>query len=157
MPVLIKVSLATAEQPNPNGRIYPRQLLERVVRQHDPAKTMAFVHDDSGLVLQNVIGQVQHLQLAEDGRLYGTIKLIDTAPGLDVQELCLNDYQPKFSMSGAGTVRDGVVQDDYHFDGVTVDMSTWTKDAKLRKILRMKQRKHYATARPAEDHRSYPC
>ena len=156
MPVLVKVPLVVADQVSANGNIYPRQLLERVARQLNPAQTMAFVHDKGLQLLENVVGQVTHLQLAENGKLYGTIKLVDTPRGLDVQELWLNDYRPKFSMAGRGTVEGGVVQDDFHLDSIMVDIGSNDGDAKLRKILRMKQRKHYEVGRPAEDHRSTP-
>ena len=84
-------------------------------------------------------GQVIHLQLTPDGTLYGTVKLVDTPRGLDLQELWLNDYRPRFGMSGVGTIQDGVVQPDYQFNGLTVDIGpTFCADNRLRLVLMRK-------------------
>jgi hypothetical protein len=91
------------------------------------------------------VGQVRHLQLSEDGQLSGSALLLDTPQGLDLQQLYLNGCNLKFDMIGSGTVRNGVVQSDYHLAGlsVSIDLSACGpgKDAKLRKVLRAKQRK----------------
>lgn len=120
--VMMKGVLQKAETLNQNGRIYPRHVLEREVRNYQKfiIENRALGecdHPESSVVnLKNVSHIVREAYFKEDV-VYGTIELLDTPAGKILQSLVESGVKLGISSRGVGsTARKGeyqVVQDDF--------------------------------------------
>ena len=120
--ILMKGILQKAETLNQNGRVYPRPILEREVRNYQKfiAENRALGecdHPDSSVVeLKNVSHIVREAYM--DGDIcYGTVELLDTPCGKILQSLVESGVTLGISSRGVGSTKtDGdlqVVQDDF--------------------------------------------
>lgn len=120
--ILMKGILQKAETLNQNGRIYPRHILEREVRNYqkfiiENRALGELDHPDSSVVnLKNASHIVKEAYLKEDV-VYGSIELLDTPSGKILQSLVESGVKLGISSRGVGsTARKGehqVVQDDF--------------------------------------------
>lgn len=147
----VTVAIETADRVNANGRRYPRRLLARLMAEHEPDKTLAYVHSPGaeGPTLDNAVGSVKDLELKADGKLYATVELFRNTVGSGITELLKHGFHPKFKMSGIGTVgADGMVADDYQLNGLQIDMGPVWQNNKLREVLLRKMQRKLETDSP---------
>jgi hypothetical protein len=118
----MKGILQKSDTLNQNGRIYPRQILEREIRNYQKfiAENRALGeldHPDSSVVnLKNVSHLVREATLEGDV-VYGTVEILDTPSGKILQSLVESGVKLGISSRGVGsTKKQGdyqVVQDDF--------------------------------------------
>ena len=120
--IIMKGVLQKADTLNQNGRIYPREILEREVRNYQKfiKENRALGecdHPDSSVVeLKNASHIIREARM-DAGTCYGTVELLDTPSGKILQSLVESGVTLGISSRGVGsTNRDGdydVVQDDF--------------------------------------------
>ena len=120
--ILMKGVLQKAETLNQNGRVYPKPILEREVRNYQKfiRENRALGecdHPDSSVVeLKNVSHIVREAHMDGD-TVYGIVELLDTPCGQILQNLISAGVTLGISSRGVGSTRkDGdleVVQDDF--------------------------------------------
>lgn len=120
--VIMKGILQKSETVNQNGRIYPRALLEREIRNYQKfiqeSRALGECdHPDSSVVeLKNVSHIIREAYLDGD-TVYGTVELLDTPCGKILQSLVESGVKLGISSRGVGsTKRQGqyqIVQDDF--------------------------------------------
>ena len=120
--ILMKGILQKADTLNQNGRIYPRPILEREVRnyqkfiQENRALGECDHPDTSVVELKNASHIIREAHL--DGDIcYGTVELLDTPSGKILQRLVESGVTLGISSRGVGSTRSEgdyvVVQDDF--------------------------------------------
>lgn len=121
---ILKGVIQRAETLNQNGRIYPRALLEREVRNYqkfivENRATGELDHPESSVVnFQKVSHIVRKAEFRQgSGEVYGEIELLDTPCGLIAQNLVEAGVALGISSRGVGNVKKQgeyqVVQDDF--------------------------------------------
>ena len=120
--VILKGILQKSETVNQNGRIYPRAILEREIRNYQKfiQENRALGecdHPDSSVVeLKNVSHIIREAHMEGDV-VYGSVELLDTPCGKILQSLVESGVKLGISSRGVGsTKRQGeyvVVQDDF--------------------------------------------
>lgn len=122
--LILKGVLQKADTLNQNGRIYPRDILAREVRNYqkfivENRATGELDHPDSSVVsLKNACHLIKELWM-EDDTVYGRLKILTKVPtGKIVEGLIDEGVKLGISSRGVGsTKKDGeydVVQDDYN-------------------------------------------
>lgn len=120
--VMMKGILQKADTLNQNGRIYPKTILEREIRNYqkfivENRALGELDHPDSSVVnLKNVSHIVREAYLDGDV-VYGTVEILDTPSGKILQSLVESGVKLGISSRGVGsTKKQGdyqVVQDDF--------------------------------------------
>jgi hypothetical protein len=120
--IILKGVLQKSDTLNQNGRIYPRPILEREVRNyqkfiHENRALGECDHPDSSVVeLKNVSHIIREAHMEGDV-CYGTVELLDTPAGQILQTLVESGVTLGISSRGVGSTRtEGsyqVVQDDF--------------------------------------------
>lgn len=120
--IVLKGILQKSETVNQNGRIYPRAILEREIRNYQKfiQENRALGecdHPDSSVVeLKNVSHIIREAYLEGD-TVYGSVELLDTPCGKILQSLVESGVKLGISSRGVGsTKRQGeynIVQDDF--------------------------------------------
>jgi hypothetical protein len=121
--IIMKGILQKADTLNQNGRIYPRAILEREVRNYQKFifenRAMGELDhpSDSVVSLKNVSHIVREATLSSDGTVTGVVEVLNTPSGLILQSLIESGVKLGISSRGVGsTARQGdyqVVQDDF--------------------------------------------
>tara|TARA_Y100000593_G_C4267766_1_gene315723 strand:+ start:377 stop:988 length:612 start_codon:yes stop_codon:yes gene_type:complete len=120
--VLMKGILQKAETLNQNGRVYPRAILEREVRNYQKfiRENRALGecdHPDSSVVELKNVSHIVREAWMEGDIVYGNVELLDTPCGKILQNLVEAGVTLGISSRGVGsTQNDGdrqVVQDDF--------------------------------------------
>lgn len=117
--IYIEGVFGTVNQKNKNGRIYPRAVMSKAIKQYNEEFTSRkrslgeLGHPENPAVnLERVSHIVTSLKLVGD-KIHGKAKVIDTPYG-DIAKNLLNDgITLGVSLRGVGSVVNGVVQDDY--------------------------------------------
>ena len=120
--IVLKGILQKSETVNQNGRIYPRAILEREIRNYQKfiQENRALGecdHPDSSVVeLKNVSHIIREAYIDGD-TVYGSVELLDTPCGKILQSLVESGVKLGISSRGVGsTKRQGeynIVQDDF--------------------------------------------
>jgi hypothetical protein len=120
--IVLKGILQKSETVNQNGRIYPRPILEREIRNYQKfiqeSRALGECdHPDSSVVeLKNVSHIIREAHMEGD-TVFGTVELLDTPCGKILQSLVESGVKLGISSRGVGsTKRQGeynVVQDDF--------------------------------------------
>ena len=120
--IVMKGILQKSDTLNQNGRIYPRSILEREIRNYQKfiRENRALGecdHPDSSVVeLKNASHIIREAHMEGDV-VYGTVELLDTPSGKILQSLVESGVTLGISSRGVGSTRpDGdydVVQDDF--------------------------------------------
>lgn len=114
--VRLKGIMQKADALNQNGRVYPRDILEREVRNYqkfivENRALGELDHPDSSVVnLKNVSHMVKEAYL-EKGVVYGSVELLDTPSGKILQSLVESGVKLGISSRGVGSTKK---QGDYH-------------------------------------------
>ncbi len=120
--VIMRGILQKSETLNQNGRVYPRAILEREVRNYQKfiRENRALgecYHPDSSVVELKKVSHIIREAHMEGDVCYGTVELLDTPMGKILQSLVESGVTLGISSRGVGsTKRDGdtqVVQDDF--------------------------------------------
>lgn len=123
-PLIAKI--ADVDRPNRNGRIYPRELWEKAIKEvNDERQGRVFGHIGmpSGLAveLENVSHIVGHLRIDGD-EVLGEVVVMATPKGKELQKLMeqVKEGKLQFRTAGSGTVGpDGVIS-DFHLTSINL-------------------------------------
>lgn len=120
--IIMKGILQKADTLNQNGRIYPRHILEREIRNYQKfiienrALGECDHPDESVVSLKNVSHIIREAFLEKDV-VYGSVELLDTPSGKILQSLVESGVKLGISSRGVGSTRKQgdyvVVQDDF--------------------------------------------
>ena len=123
-PLTVKGIIQRAEAKNQNGRIYPREILEREIKKYieGPVKEKRALgeldHPESSVInLQNVSHNVTKIKMMGDD-VYGEVEILPTPAGKILQALFASGITVGISSRGMGSVKEGSggtveVQDDF--------------------------------------------
>jgi hypothetical protein len=120
--IVMKGILQKAETLNQNGRVYPRPILEREIRNYQKfiKENRALGecdHPDSSVVELKKVSHIIREAYMDNDTCYGTVELLDTPAGKILQSLVESGITLGISSRGVGsTKRDGdlqIVQDDF--------------------------------------------
>ena len=122
--LVVKGVIQRAEAKNQNGRIYPREILEREIKKYaeGPIKERRALgeldHPESSVInLQNVSHNVTKVKMVGDD-VYGEVEILSTPAGNILKELFRNGITVGISSRGMGSVQESgngtvEVQDDF--------------------------------------------
>ena len=124
-PLMVSGIIQRAEAKNQNGRIYPREILEREIKKYaeGPAKerraTGELDHPESSVInLQNVSHNIVDVKM-KGNDVYGKVEILSTPAGNILKELFRNGITVGISSRGMGSVKENMsegtveVQDDF--------------------------------------------
>ena len=121
-PLMMKGILQKAETLNQNGRVYPRAILEREIRNYqkfiqENRALGELDHPDSSVVeLKNASHNIKEAYM-EGNIVYGTVEILNTPSGKILQSLVESGVTLGISSRGVGSTRaEGnkqIVQDDF--------------------------------------------
>ena len=124
-PLTVKGVIQRAEAKNQNGRIYPKEILLREIRNYvnGPVKERRalgeLAHPESSVInLQNVSHNVTKIKMVGDD-VYGEVEILSTPAGNILKELFRNGITVGISSRGMGSVKENhsegtvEVQDDF--------------------------------------------
>jgi len=123
-PLTVKVVIQRAEAKNQNGRIYPKEILEREINKYieGPVREKRALgeldHPESSVInLQNVSHNVTKVKMIGDD-VYGEVEILPTPAGKILQALFASGITVGISSRGMGSVKEGhngtvEVQDDF--------------------------------------------
>ena len=136
-PLMVKGVIQRAEAKNQNGRIYPKEILEREINKYieGPVREKRALgeldHPESSVInLQNVSHNVTKVKMVGDD-VYGEVEILPTPAGKILQALFASGITVGISSRGMGSVKEGAggtveVQDDFEllcFDFVSYPSS----------------------------------
>ena len=122
--LVVKGVIQRAEAKNQNGRIYPREILEREIKKYidGPVRERRALgeldHPESSVInLQNVSHNVIKVKMVGDD-VYGEVEILSTPAGNILKELFRNGITVGISSRGMGSVQESgngtvEVQDDF--------------------------------------------
>jgi|TARA_R110000824_G_scaffold41100_4_gene122611 hypothetical protein len=120
--IVMKGILQKSDTLNQNGRVYPRPILEREIRNYQKfiKENRALGecdHPDSSVVELKNASHIIREAYMEGGTCYGTVELLDTPSGKILQSLVESGVTLGISSRGVGSTRSegdrDVVQDDF--------------------------------------------
>ena len=121
-PLIMKGILQKSETLNQNGRIYPRAILEREIRNYqkfikENRALGELDHPDSSVVeLKNASHTIKEAYMEGDV-VYGTVEILNTPSGKILQSLVESGITLGISSRGVGSTRSKgdmqIVQDDF--------------------------------------------
>ena len=120
--IVLKGILQKSETVNQNGRIYPRPILEREIRNYQKfiqeSRALGECdHPDSSVVELKNVSHIIREAYIEGDTVYGSVELLDTPCGKILQSLVESGVKLGISSRGVGsTKRQGeynIVQDDF--------------------------------------------
>jgi hypothetical protein len=116
--IMMKGILQKADTLNQNGRIYPKAILEREIRNYqkfinENRALGELDHPDASVVnLKNVSHIIREAYMETNGTVYGTIEILDKTPsGAILKGLIESGVKLGISSRGVGSTRK---QGDYH-------------------------------------------
>ena len=122
--LVVKGVIQRAEAKNQNGRIYPKEILEREINKYiqGPVREKRALgeldHPESSVInLQNVSHNVTKVKMVGDD-VYGEVEILSTPAGNILKELFRNGITVGISSRGMGSVQESgngtvEVQDDF--------------------------------------------
>src|SRR6056300_961594 len=121
-PLIMKGILQKAETLNQNGRVYPKAILEREIRNYqkfiqENRALGELDHPDSSVVeLKNASHNIKEAYM-EGNVVYGTVEILNTPSGKILQSLVESGVTLGISSRGVGSTRSQgdkqIVQDDF--------------------------------------------
>jgi hypothetical protein len=126
--LVLRGIIQRADTLNQNGRVYPRDILEREVRNYQKLiiEKRAFGeldHPDSSTVsLKNVCLNMIEARMETDGVVYGAIEILNTPSGKIVQSLVDDGVKIGISSRGVGSTRR---QGDYQIVNEDFQILAW--------------------------------
>ena len=124
-PLMVSGIIQRAEAKNQNGRIYPKDILEREIKKYaeGPVKERRAMgeldHPESSVInLQNVSHNIVEVSM-KGNDVYGKVEILSTPAGNILKELFRNGITVGISSRGMGSVKENMsegtveVQDDF--------------------------------------------
>jgi hypothetical protein len=124
-PLMVSGIIQRAEAKNQNGRVYPKEILEREIKKYadGPVKerraTGELDHPESSVInLQNVSHNIVEVRM-KGNDVYGKVEILSTPAGNILKELFRNGITVGISSRGMGSVKENMsegtveVQDDF--------------------------------------------
>ena len=124
-PLMVSGIIQRAEAKNQNGRVYPKDILEREIKKYaeGPVKERRAMgeldHPESSVInLQNVSHNIVEVRM-KGNDVYGKVEILSTPAGNILKELFRNGITVGISSRGMGSVKENVsegtveVQDDF--------------------------------------------
>ena len=124
-PLMVSGIIQRAEAKNQNGRIYPKDILEREIKKYaeGPVKerraTGELDHPESSVInLQNVSHNIVEVKM-KGNDVYGKVEILSTPAGNILKELFRSGITVGISSRGMGSVKENMsegtveVQDDF--------------------------------------------
>ena len=123
-PLVVKGVIQRAEAKNQNGRVYPKEILEREINKYieGPVREKRALgelddRESSVINLQNVSHNVTKIKMIGDD-VYGEVEILPTPAGKILQALFASGITIGISSRGMGSVQEGLngtveVQDDF--------------------------------------------
>ena len=120
--ILMKGILQKAETLNQNGRMYPKDILQREIRNYQKfiRENRALGecdHPDSSVVELKNVSHIIREAYMEDDSVYGVVELLDTPCGKILKSLVESGVTLGISSRGVGSTRQegdyDIVQDDF--------------------------------------------
>lgn len=121
---MIKGILQKADTLNQNGRIYPREILEKEIENYklvvkEGQAWGELSHRDSPIIdLEKVSHIIREVSMKEDGVVYGLVQVANTPCGKIVKELVKLSGKVGISSRALGSLKKqgehNIVQDDLH-------------------------------------------
>lgn len=112
----MKTTLLTLDKPNHNGRIYPKEVIQRMIENIDERRCFlaAEVTNSPEINIERVCGRIKNLAIEEDC-LVGDVELLHSLPACDPNfDALLKNYSIAVRPSGLGTISaDGTIGSDY--------------------------------------------
>jgi hypothetical protein len=107
----LTVQIAEADLPNKNGRVYPREVLQKVIKEvegKDPCRLFGTIGMPADDVIDpaKISHSISNLYLTEDGALMGTVMILETPSGKIAENLLDIDPSRQFRMAGIGKLED---------------------------------------------------
>ncbi len=121
-PLMMKGVLQKAETLNQNGRVYPRPILEREIRNYqkfikENRALGELDHPDSSVVELKNSSHIIREAYMEGNIVYGTVEILNTPAGKILQSLVESGVTLGISSRGVGSTRSQgdlqIVQDDF--------------------------------------------
>ena len=124
-PLMVSGIIQRAEAKNQNGRVYPKDILEREIKKYaeGPVKerraTGELDHPESSVInLQNVSHNIVEIKM-KGNDVYGKVEILSTPAGNILKELFRSGITVGISSRGMGSVKENMtegtveVQDDF--------------------------------------------
>ena len=124
-PLMVSGIIQRAEAKNQNGRVYPKDILEREIKKYaeGPVKERRAMgeldHPESSVInLQNVSHNIVEVRM-KGNDVYGKVEILSTPAGNILKELFRNGITVGISSRGMGSVKENMsegtveVQDDF--------------------------------------------
>ena len=124
-PLMVSGIIQRAEAKNQNGRVYPKEILEREIKKYaeGPVKerraTGELDHPESSVInLQNVSHNIVEVKM-KGNDVYGKVEILSTPAGNILKELFRSGITVGISSRGMGSVKENMnegtveVQDDF--------------------------------------------
>lgn len=104
----------TMDTPNKNGNMYPRNVVEKAFLKYKED----MIDKERSIVFSKVENDIEYAYgLVKDYKMEGDDVFIDvqslTLTGMEVLSKLLEDSKLHFVTSGIGSIKDGIIQDDY--------------------------------------------
>ena len=113
-PLMVSGIIQRAEAKNQNGRIYPKDILEREIKKYaeGPVKERRAMgeldHPESSVInLQNVSHNIVEVRM-KGNDVYGKVEILSTPAGNILKELFRNGITVGISSRGMGSVKENV-------------------------------------------------
>jgi hypothetical protein len=104
--------IVEADVPNKNGRVYPRAVLEQMIREIErksfPPRVFGSVGMPAGVEvdLSRVSHTVSDLHITEDGKVLGKVMILDTPQGHIMEKVLEAEPDRQFRLAGIGKLED---------------------------------------------------
>lgn len=104
--------IVEADVPNRNGRVYPRAVLEQMIREVErkanPARVFGSIGMPEGVAvdLSKVSHTVSNLHITEDGKVLGDVMILDTPQGRIMEKVLEAEPERQFRLAGIGKLED---------------------------------------------------
>lgn len=126
--LFLKGIVQKADVLNQNGRIYPRNLLEREIRNYqkfiiENRALGELDHPEASVVeLKNVSHVMREVKMDDDGVVWGRLEVLNTPSGLILQSLVESKIKIGISSRGVGSV---TKEGDYYKVGTDFQLICW--------------------------------
>jgi len=109
------VKFLEIDVPNLNGRIYPKEVMEREIKsfleRNGQRSIPIFINSSDIYKVSDIVGFVNDIKI-EEGYVQGEVEFINGKIS-GGEPICIRP-------TGIGSVKDWIVQDDYRLDGFSI-------------------------------------
>jgi hypothetical protein len=117
------VTILKCDEPNANGRIYPREVVEKMVEQCEANQNRIFgtvgMPEGTSLDISKISHTVNNLRITEGGDLIGDVMVLSTPQGKVMQEL-LEVGKYDYRTAGIGKIDENGVVSDYRLISISM-------------------------------------